>query len=92
MLNDVATDLFELFPDLPWPRIEHPPPRVWPQQELPPPPRPRHMFLERDRAARLDVALRRIYEIAVRERKRGTPRSAGVRALDQIIDIARIAL
>jgi hypothetical protein len=65
---------------------------VWPQQELPPPPRPRHLFQERDSAAPQEQALRRIYAIAVRERKRLTRKSAGARALDQIIDIARAAL
>jgi hypothetical protein len=88
----MATDLFDLFPDLPWSRIEHPPPRVWSQRELPPPPRPRHMFRDRDRGASEESALRRIYVIALRERERLTPRSDGARALDQIIDIVRAAL
>jgi hypothetical protein len=87
----MATDLFALFPDLPWPRISPPPPRVWPEQDLPPPPRPRHLLTDR-KSAKEAAALREIYEIALRERKRLTPRSAGARALDQIIEIARTAL
>jgi hypothetical protein len=38
------------------------------------------------------MALRQIYEIALSERKRLTSRSAGARALDRIIEIARAAL
>ena len=30
ILTSMATDLFTLFPDLPWPRIDHPPARLWP--------------------------------------------------------------
>jgi hypothetical protein len=50
------------------------------------------MFQDRDRDRSEAAALRRIYAIALRERKRLTPRSAGARALDQIIEIARAAI
>jgi hypothetical protein len=50
------------------------------------------MFRDRDRGASEESALRRIYVTALRERKRLTPGSAGARAMDQIIGIARGAL
>jgi hypothetical protein len=80
----MATDLFALFPDLPWPRIGHPPARVWP-----PSLQPRQLFQDRDRDAARAAALRQIYAIAVSERRRLRAGSAGARALDQIIEIAR---
>jgi hypothetical protein len=50
------------------------------------------LFQDRERSAVRDAALRQILEIAQRERRRLTARSAGVRALDEIIRIARAAL
>jgi hypothetical protein len=88
----MATDLFTLFPDLPWPRIGHPPTRLWPEQKLPSPPRPRQLFQDRDRSAERDAALRQILEIAQRERRRLTTRGASAWVLDEIIRIARAAL
>ena len=88
----MATDLFALFPDLPWPRIGHPPLRLWPEQKLPAPPRPRQLFQDRDRSAVRDSALREILDIGQRERRRLTARGTGARALDEIIRIARAAL
>jgi hypothetical protein len=88
----MATDLFALFPDLPWPRIGHPPARLWSEPQLPSPPRPRQLFQDRERSAVRDAALRQILEIAQRERRRLTARSVGARALDKIIRIARAAL
>jgi hypothetical protein len=88
----MATDLFTLFPDLPWPRIGHPPARLWPEQQLPSPPRPRVLFQDRERAAVRDSALRQILEIAQRERRLLTARSTSARTLDEIIRIARAAL
>ena len=86
------TDLFALFPDLPWPRMgPHPPARLWPQQDLPPRPRPRRLLRERHSASR-GAALREISVIAVRERERLGRKSVGGRALDQIIGMAREAL
>ena len=87
----MPSDLFDLFPDLPWPRINPPPRRVWPEHELPPPPRPRQLLPDRE-SANHAAALREICEIALRARKRLTPRNAGARALDQISEIARAAL
>jgi hypothetical protein len=83
----METDLFALFPDLPWPRIAHPPPRVWPKS-----PQPRQYFQDRDRNHARAVALRQIYAIAVRERRRLNARSVGARALDEIVEIARAVI
>jgi hypothetical protein len=89
-------DLFTLFPDLPWPRVGHPPPRDW--EKLPPPPRSSRSNLAARR--RLGVgpattaanALRRIYAVAVYERRRLKDTDPGRRALERIIELARAAM
>jgi hypothetical protein len=92
----MARDLFAIFPDLPWPRVGHPPPRDW--GKLPPPaPSSRSNLAARRRlgvgsATTAANALRRIYAVALYERRRLKETDPGRRALDRIIELARAAI
>ena len=92
------SDLFTIFPDLPWTRTAHPAARQW--KRLRQPPRSRHLHRPRaltdrrsdpaDSAHR--AALRRIADIARIERKLLKMGSGSRRRIDKILELADSAL
>ncbi len=98
----MAKDLFEIFPDLPSPRLAHPPARKDIQNvEYPPPPtttvaRRRIPTVDREKEVLAlrklhqadTVALRRIRDIAQAEYDRLTPKDRSSRVLRTIVALA----